>query len=85
MDGQTRTWIRFIQVFDALIQVILDGSERSNYGGGSEPVGDHGEVCEVSLDAWVQDGGGSGVTQGRSVLVQQVHQFFCYVPGNKDL
>ena len=39
-------------------------------------MGDHGEVCEVSLDAWVQDGGGSGVTQGRSVLVQQVHQFF---------
>ena len=41
---------------------------------------DHGEVCEVPLYAGVEDGLGSSVAQGGSVLVQQVHQLFCDHP-----
>jgi len=38
-------------------------------------VGDEGEVREVALDRRVQDLLGTGVAEGRSVLVQQVHEF----------
>ena len=43
-------------------------------------MGDHGEVGEGSLDAWVQDRLGAGVAQGRPVLVQQVHQLLADKP-----
>ena len=49
-------------------------------GRGAEAVGDHGEVGEGSLDAWVQDRLGAGVAQGRPVLVQQVHQLLADKP-----
>ena len=43
-------------------------------GGGPEPVADHGEVREVSLDGGVHDGCGPGVAERRPVLVQEIHQ-----------
>ena len=49
-------------------------------GRGAEAVGDHGEVGEGSLDAWVQDRLGAGVAQGGPVLVQQVHQLLADKP-----
>ena len=52
-------------------------------GRGAEAVGDHGEVGEGSLDAWVQDRLGAGVAQGGPVLVQQVHQLLANYPGDK--
>ena len=54
-------------------------------GRGAEAVGDHGEVGEGSLDAWVQDRLGAGVAQGRPVLVQQVHQLLANYPGEKKV
>ena len=39
---------------------------------------DEREVSEVSLDGGVQQGLGSGVAEGRPVLVQQVHQLLGY-------
>ena len=48
-------------------------------------MGDHGEVGEGSLDAWVQDRLGAGVAQGGPVLVQQVHQLLANYPGEKKV
>ena len=43
-------------------------------------MGDHGEVGERALDAWVEDRLRSRVAQGRPVLVQQVHQLLADKP-----
>ena len=45
---------------------------------------DHGEVCQMSLDTRLQERRGSGVTKGRSILVQQIHKFFANVPGLEE-
>ena len=42
---------------------------------------DHGEVGEVSLNAGVHQGLGSGVAEGRPVLVQEVNQLLADEPG----
>ena len=44
-------------------------------------MGDHREVGEVALYAGVQDGLGPGVAEGRSILIQQVHQLL----GNESI
>lgn len=41
------------------------------------------EVCEVSLDVQVQDGGGSGGAQRRTVLAQQVLELLTDLPGRQ--
>ena len=80
MDTETRAGVDLVQVLDALVEIVLDGGEGGHYGRRPEPVRDHGEVCEVPLYAGVEDGLGSSVAQGGSVLVQQVHQLFCDHP-----
>ena len=77
---ESRARVDFVQILDALVHVVLDGREGGHYCGGPEAVGDHGEVGEGSLDAWVQDRLGAGVAQGRPVLVQQVHQLLADKP-----
>ena len=57
-----------------------DGRHSCHNGGGSEPVADHGEVGEVSLDGGVHDGGGPGVTEGRPVLVEEIYQLLADEP-----
>ena len=47
-------------------------------------MGDHGEVGEVPLDAWIKDRLGPRVAQGRPVLVQQVHQLLADHPGGEE-
>ena len=72
--------VELVQVLDALVHVVLDGGQGRDDGRGAEAVGDHGEVGEGSLDAWVQDRLGAGVAQGGPVLVQQVHQLLADKP-----
>ena len=48
-------------------------------------MGDHGEVGERALDAWVEDRLRSRVAQGRPVLVQQVHQLLADKPIKKNV
>ena len=67
--AKSRAWVDFIQIFDALVHVVLDSCECGHYCGGAEAMGDHGEVGEVPLDHGVEDGLGGGVAQGRPVLV----------------
>ena len=43
-------------------------------------MGDLREVGEVSLNVWLQDGVGSGVAEGRTILIQQIHQLFTQKP-----
>ena len=78
--AEAGAWIDFIQVLDALVHIVLDGGQCRDDGRGSESVGDHGEVGEGSLDAWIQDRLGAGVAQGGPVLVQQVHQLLADHP-----
>ena len=68
--AEAGAWIDFIQVLDALVHIVLDGSEGGHYCGGAKAVGDHREVGEGALDAWVEDWLGSCVAQGGPVLVQ---------------
>ena len=76
--------VELVQVLDALVHIVLDGGQCRDDGRGAEAVGDHGEVGEGSLDAWVQDRLGAGVAQGGPVLVQQVHQLLRHNPGGKE-
>ena len=41
---------------------------------------DHGEVSEMSLDGGVHDRRWPGVTQGRSVLVEEINQLLADEP-----
>ena len=77
--------VDLVQVLDALVEIVLDGGEGGHYGRRPEPVRDHGEVCEVPLYAGVEDGLGSSVAQGGSVLVQQVHQLLADVSETKKI
>ena len=72
--ARVQAGVELVQVLDALVHVVLDGSEGGHYCGGAKAVGDHREVGEGALDAWVEDRLGSCVAQGGPVLVQQVHQ-----------
>lgn len=51
--------LSFVQQFDRLHQVALEGGERRADGGCTEAMGEQAEVGEASLDARLQAGGGS--------------------------
>ena len=74
VEPQPRAGVDLLQILGALPQVVQDGRQGAHDGRGAEPVGDHGEVSEMTLDGGVQQGGRVGVAQRRPVLVQQVHQ-----------
>ena len=74
----------FVQTLHALVHIVLDRSESGHDGGGAKPVGDHGEVSEVSLDAGVQDGLWVGVAQGRPILVQQIRKLLADHPKTRN-
>ena len=52
-----------LEALEALCQVVLDGCEGGDDGGGAEPVGGVGEVGEVTLDLWLEDHGRLRVAQ----------------------
>ena len=81
VEAETRGGVDLVQVLDALVEIVLDGGEGGHNGGRAKPMGDHGEMGEVALYAGVQDGLGPGVAEGRSVLIQQVHQLL----GNESI
>ena len=74
VQPQARAGVNLLQILGALLQVVEDGGEGAHDGRGAEPVCDHGEVGEVTLDGRVQQGRRVGVAQRGAVLVQQVHQ-----------
>ena len=67
-------WAELVQALDTLAEVVLDSGDGGHDGGGPEPVTDHGEVSEVPLDGGVQERRRVGVTEGRPVLVEKIHQ-----------
>ena len=70
MQPQPGAGVNLLKILGALLQIVEDGREGAHDGGGAEPVGDHGEVGEVTLDGRVQQGGRVGVAQRGPVLVQ---------------
>lgn len=77
--------LSFVQHFDRLHQVALEGGERGADGGGAEAVGEQAEVGEASLDAGLQAGRGSTAAQWRAVLGHHVHKLLTDLPErNKD-
>lgn len=70
----------FVQHFDGLHQVALEGGERGADGGGAEAVGEQAEVGEASLDARLQAGGGPAAAQWRAVLGHEVHKLLTDLP-----
>ena len=83
--AKTRGGVNFVQALDALGHVVGDGRERGHDGGGPEPVGDHGEVGEVPLDAGLEDGLRVGVTQRWPVLVEELHELLADIPAIKQI
>ena len=77
--------IELVQVLDTLGQIVLQGGQGGHDGRGAEAVSDEREVSEVPLYGGVEERLGPGVTEGRPVLVQQVHQLLCYSSGDKEL
>lgn len=61
----------------------LYGCECRHDGRTAEAMWDEGEVGEMSLDAGFQDVLRPRVAQGRPVLVQEIHKFFCHLSENK--
>lgn len=61
-------------MLQALAEEVLNGGEGGDDRGAAEPVRDEREVREVTLDRRVEQDLRPGVAQGRSVLVQQIHQ-----------
>ena len=76
--------VELVQVLDTLVHVVLDGGEGGHYCRGAKAMGDHGEVGEGTLDAWVEDRLRPRVAQWRPVLVQQVHQLLADHPGGEE-
>jgi len=54
-------------------RTYLNGSEGSHNGRATKTMRDKREMCEMALDAGIQDMLRSGIAQWGSVLVQQVH------------
>lgn len=73
-----------LEVLQRLRQEILNSCERGYDGWGAEAVSNEREMCEVSLDGWLQDYLRPSVAQRRPVLVQQVHQFFGNLLGSEN-
>lgn len=76
--------LSFVQHFDRLHQVALEGGERGADGGGTEAVGEQAEVGEASLDAGLQARGGPTAAQRRAVLGHQVHKLLTDLPERKS-
>lgn len=76
--------VHLVDLFDGLVQVVLQGGHGGADGGGSETVGDEAEVGEAALDARLQDGRGAGVSQRRAVLSEQVGEFFADLFGSEE-
>lgn len=72
--------LAFVQHFDRLHQVALEGGEGGADGRGAEAVGEQAEVGEASLDAGLQAGGGSTAAEGGAVLGHQVHKLLTDLP-----
>ena len=62
----------------------LDRSEGSHNSRGPESMCDERKVSEVSLDVGVQDHGWLGVTQGRAILIEEVHQLLGDQAGGQE-
>lgn len=73
----------FVQHFDRLHQVALEGGECSANGWSAKAVGEQAEVGEAALDTRLQAGGGSTAAQWRAVLGHQVHKFLTDLPETK--
>ena len=73
-------WLNHQKSFALKRSRNLYGRQCCYNGGGAKTVGDHGEVGEVPLDAWIKDRLGPRVAEGRPVLVQQVHQLLADKP-----
>ena len=80
MEAEAGAGVDLVQELGALVEIAVDGGERRDDGGGPEPVGDGGEVGEVSLDAGLQDGRLADVAQRTPVLVQQLTQLPTHHP-----
>lgn len=76
--------LSFVQQFDRLHQVALEGGERRADGGCTEAMGEQAEVGEASLDARLQAGGGSTGTERGAVLGHEVHKLFTDFPEKKQ-
>ena len=74
MKPQPGAGVDLLQILGALLQIVEDGREGAHDGGAAEPVCDHREVGEMTLDGRVQQGGRVGVAQRGPVLVQEVDQ-----------
>lgn len=72
--------LSFVQHFDRLYQVALEGGERGADGGSAEAVGEQTEVGEAALDAGLQAGGGPTAAQWRAVLGHEVHELLTDLP-----
>lgn len=70
----------FVQHFDRLHQVALEGGECGADGGSTEAVGEQAEVGEASLDAGLQAGGGSAAAKWGAVLGHEVHKLLTDLP-----
>ncbi len=75
--------LSFVQHFDCLHQVALEGGEGGADGRSAEAVGEQAEVGEASLDAGLQAGGGSTAAQWRAVLGHQVDKLLTDLPERK--
>lgn len=75
--------LSFVQHFDRLHQVALEGGECGANGRSAKAVGEEAEVGEAALDAGLQAGGGSTAAQWRTVLGHQVHKFLTDLPEAK--
>ena len=76
--------IDLVQVPGALLHVVLHGPQGGHDGRGAEAVRDVGEVSEMSLNAGLQHWLGSGVAQGGTVVVEELHQLLTDVPAIQD-
>lgn len=65
----------FVQQFDRLHQVALEGRQRSADGRSTKPMGEQTEVGEASLDTRLQARSGSTASQWGTVLGHEVHKF----------
>lgn len=62
--------VHFVHGLEGLSEIVLQGGDRGAHRRAAEAMGDEVEVGQAALDAWLQDGVGPGVPQGRSVLSQ---------------
>lgn len=64
--------VHFVHSLERLGEIVLQGSDCGAHGRTAKAMRDEVEVGQAALDAGLQNGGGSRVSQRRSVLSQQV-------------